>query len=119
MAIITRGRGAGVSGDGAFTEAEKLALELELAFTSSDPTVQKQFGYDSTTGDLTLITIYAYDTTSEITTIVLFTKILDYDSESNLIKVTITRASDSATLVKDFIYDIDGNITILTSVHTP
>lgn len=119
MAIITRGRGAGVSGDGAFTEAEKLALELELAFTSSDPTVQKQYGYDSTTGNLNQIIIYGYDSTTATTTIILFTKLLEYDSEDNLTKSTTTRILDSATLVKDFIYDIDGNITILTSVQTP
>lgn len=119
MAIITRGGPGKPGADGAFTQEEQLSLELELAFKSSSPTIQKQFGYDSTTGNLNIITIYAYDTTSATTTIILFTKELIYDSESNLIQVTITRLIDSATLVKDFTYDVDGNITIITSVHSP
>jgi len=119
MAIITRGGPGRPGSDGAFTQEEQLSIELELAFKSASPTMQKQFGYDSTTGDLTLITIYAYDTTSATTTVVLFTKVLEYDNDSNLIQVTITRVFDSATLVKDFTYDVDGNITVITSVHSP
>lgn len=119
MAIITRGGPGRPGADGAFTQEEQLALELELAFKSASPTIQKQFGYDSTTGNLNIITIYAYDTTSASPTVVLFTKVLDYDSESNLIQITITRLIDGATLTKDFTYDIDGNITVITSVHSP
>jgi hypothetical protein len=119
MVIITRGGPGRPGADGAFTQDEQLALELELAFKSSSPTIQKYFGYDSTTGNLSIITIYAYDTTSASPTIVLFTKVLDYDNDSNLIQVIITRLSDGATLTKDFTYDVDGNITIITSVHSP
>jgi len=119
MAIITRG-GPGVPGsDGAFTQAEQLSLELEMAFKSASPTVQKQFTYDSTSGNLATITIYAYDTTSAMTTVVLFTKDLVYDNESRLIQITTTRLIDGATVVKDLTYDVDGNMAILTSVHTP
>ncbi len=139
MAIITRGisggSGNGTSGTsgtsgssgssgssgtgGAFISDEKLALELEMAFKSSSPTIQKQLGYDTTTGNLTLITIYAYDTTTASVTIVLFTKVLEYNSEGTLIKITITRIFDSATLVKDLTYDGNENLTIITSVHNP
>lgn len=137
MAIITRGISggattsgtSGISGTdgtsgssgqgGAFISDEKLALELEFAFKSSSPTIQKQLGYDTTTGNLTLITIYAYDTTTASTTIVLFTKVLEYNSEGTLIKITITRISDSATLDKDLTYDVNGNLTVITSVHSP
>lgn len=118
MAIITRSGGA-VGKDGSFTDAETLALELELAFIPSDPTVQKQFVYDSTTGNLNQIIIYGYDSTTATTTIVLFIKLFEYDSGDNLIKATTTRISDGTILVKDFVYDIDGNITTLVSVHNP
>lgn len=105
---------SGQDGAGAFTSNEKLALELEMAFKSADPSVTKQLGYDTTTGNLTLITINDYDSTA-----VLFTKVLNYDIESNLIQIIITRISDSATLVKDLTYDVNGNLTIITSVHSP
>jgi len=118
MAIITRGGPGRPGSDGAFTQAEQLALELDLAFKSSSPTTQKQFAYDSTSENLITITIYAYDSTSATTGVVLFTKDLVYDSESNLTQITTTRLSDGATLVKDLTYDIDGNITILTSVNS-
>lgn len=131
MAIITRvqGGGAGTSGTsgtsgssgtsgqdgaGAFTTPEKLALEIELAFKPSNPSVRKVFSY--TGGDLTQITIY--DTTSADSTAILFIKTFTYTG-TDLTRVVITRISDSAQVIKDFTYDGQGNLTILTSAHIP
>jgi len=114
MAIITKNTSGGAgSAGGGFTSIEKLSLELELAFKPSTPNVKKIFGYDTTSGNLNLITIFQYDTTT-----VLFTKILDYDGQDNLIKITITRISDSVTLIKDLSYDVNGNLTIIMSIHS-
>jgi len=113
MAILTTGKSGGASTSGGFTSVEKLSLELELAFKTSTPSVKKQFGYDTTTGNLNSIIIYEYDTTT-----VLFTKILDYDGQDNLIKITVTRISDSVTLIKDLSYDVTGNLTLIMSIHS-
>lgn len=113
MAIITTNTGGGAgSAGGGFTSVEKLSLELELAFKASTPNVKKEFGYDTTSGNLNSIIIYEYDTTT-----VLFTKILDYDGQDNLIKITVTRITDSVTLIKNLTYDVDGNLTIIMSIH--
>lgn len=90
---------SGTSGvDGAMTSQEKLALEISLAFDSSNPSVRKDFTYD-VSKNLTQIDIYTNDSTGTL----LFTKTFTYVAKDLTQSVT-TRASDGATLTVTFTY---------------
>ena len=88
--------GGGQVGDG-FTAQERLALEIELAFDASNPSVRKELSY--TGKKLTQIEIY----TNDASAILLFTKVFSYTGKQLTQNVT-TRSADGATMTKDFTY---------------
>ena len=78
-----------------------------MSFKASSLTNYKELGYDSTSGNLTSISIY---TTSSKTT-QLFDKTLGYDSTSGLlVQSTTVRNLDSKTLTKNLSYDVDDKL---------
>jgi hypothetical protein len=86
-------------GDGAYTESEKLAMELQMQFKASKLSNYKELTW---TGDqLTATDIYEDDTK----TIKLFNLVLSYDVNGVLEQTVLTRISDGSTLTKDFEYD--------------
>ena len=101
---------SGISGysGGAYSEYEKLNVELEMAFKSANPSNYKELTY--TNENLTAVTIY--ETSGKLVT--LFDKALTYNIGGDLIKIVLTRHSDNVTLTKDLAYDVDGNLISIT-----
>jgi hypothetical protein len=89
--------GATVSGSGAYTQSEKLAMELEMEFKAANLYCYKEYSY--TGSNLTGVTIYTDNT--KVTT--LFTKTLSY-SGTKLTQTVLTRITDAATLTKTYTY---------------
>ena len=105
---------AGVTGSGAYTRAEKLAMELEMAFKAAKLSNYREFTY-SQQGDLTDIDIY--ETDSKLVT--LFTKDFIYDNKKNLTDILLTRISDGAQLLKLFTYNPQGDLLTITASAGP
>lgn len=105
---------AGVTGTGAYTQAEKLAMELEMSFKAAKLSNYREFTY-SQQGELTDIDIY--ETAAKITT--LFTKDFTYDNKRNLTEILLTRISDSAQLLKLFTYSQQGDLLTITASAGP
>ncbi len=108
--IITKpGSGAvGGGGTGAYSQTEKLAMELEMEFKAVSIYYYKEFNY--TGSQLTGISIYEDDTKA----ITLFSKTLTY-VDNKLTETNLTRTSDSATLKKVFAYTGTQLISITLS----
>ena len=98
----------GGSGSGAYSQVEKLALEIEMEFKAAKLYYYKEFSYTGST--LTGINIYE-DNTKAVT---LFSKILTYVS-NELTETNLTRISDSATLKKVFAYTDSKLVSITLS----
>jgi hypothetical protein len=108
--ILTHGTGSGTSsGSGAFTQTEKLALQMETEFIASQTSYYKELDY-SDTDFLIDIDIWTDDTK----TLKLFHKDLFYNSDENLDRTLLLRISDNAQLLKTFAYDINGNLASIT-----
>ena len=90
-----------------WTETEKLALELEMAYKTSYPSYYKDLIYSN--GNLCCVEIWNSTQTTR-----LFTKTLSYDVSGNLTEIEIVRASDSGTLIKRLFYEIDGDLDYIT-----
>jgi hypothetical protein len=104
--IVTRYTGSpGGSGAGAYTVAEKLAMEMEMEFKVANASYFKQLGY--TGGDLTSLDIY----TDSGKGTQLFGKTFSYDPSGNLGNTLLTRITDSAQVLKVFGYDGTGNLS--------
>jgi hypothetical protein len=86
---------------------EKLAMELETSFKAAKLHNYKELTY--TDGDLTSVDIYENNTKA----VKLFNKTLTY-TLGYLTQTVLTRISDSATLTKDFVYDVDNNLESVT-----
>ena len=112
--ILTRHAGTGSAGasGGAYSQDEKLAMELEMAFKAAKLSNYREFVYAS--GDLTTITIYEDDTK----VITLFTKGFTYDVGGDLTELLLTRDTDGAQLLKIFAYT-DGDLTSITASAGP
>ncbi len=105
--ILTRYTGStGASGAGAYTQAEKLAMELQMAFKAANLSNYSEFTY-SQQGDLTDIDIYVDDTK----VVTLFTKDFSYSQQGDLIEILLTRITDSQQLLKLFTYSQQGDLT--------
>jgi hypothetical protein len=102
--ITSSSTGSGSSG--AFTNDEKLALEMEMEFKAAVPSYYKELDY--TDGNLTNIGIWLDDT--KVTK--LFNKSLLFN-DGNLLQTLLTRISDSSKILKLFNYT-DGNLTSVT-----
>jgi hypothetical protein len=108
--IIARGTAtAGGSGTGAYTNVEKLAMELEMGFKAASLDNYKELTYSN--GSLSNIGIWVDDT--KVTQI--FDKDLTYDVGDNLSRTELTRISDSSTLTKIFSYDVEDNLFSITA----
>lgn len=110
--ILTRSAStgsAGASGAGAYSQAEKLAMEMEMSFKASKLSNYSEFTY-SQQGDLTDIDIYESD--SKVVT--LFTKDFAYSQQGNLTDILLTRISDGVQLLKLFAYSQQGDLTTIT-----
>jgi hypothetical protein len=92
-----------VSSSGTVTADEKDALELELEYRFGVVDRFKEYVY--TGDDLTAINIW----TDSGMTVQLFSKAFSYTS-GNLTTITLTRISDSATLIKTLSYDMNDNL---------
>jgi hypothetical protein len=112
--ILTRsaGTGSGSASGGAYTQDDKLAMELEMAFKAAKLSNYREFAYAS--GDLTTITIY--ETDAKIVT--LFTKGFTYDVNGDLTQLLLTRDTDGAQLLKIFAYT-DGDLTSIEASAGP
>jgi hypothetical protein len=108
--ILTRSASTGSAGasGGAYTQAEKLAMEMEMSFKASKLSNYSEFTY-SQQGDLTDIDIYESD--SKVVT--LFTKDFAY-KQGNLTDILLTRISDGVQLLKLFTYSQQGDLTTIT-----
>jgi hypothetical protein len=95
--ILTRSASTGSAGasGGAYTQAEKLAMEMEMSFKASKLSNYSEFTY-SQQGDLTDIDIY------------------ESDSKGNLTDILLTRISDGVQLLKLFTYSQQGDLTTIT-----
>lgn len=103
--ILTRHVGtASASGAGAFTQDEKLALELYMAFKAAQLSHYVEFTY--TAKDLTNITIYEDDTKA----VTLFIKDFAYSPSKDLESILTTRVSDGAQLLRLFTYDVSKDL---------
>jgi len=108
--IFTKPTPGASGGSGVYSQSEKLALEMEMAFKALNINVYKEFTYYSTSENL--ITIEYYTDTGKGTQ--LFTTDLSYNTSSQLTSSKLTRNSDSVTLTKSFIYDGVGNLTSIS-----
>ena len=107
--ILTRSVStAGSSGSGAFSQIDKLALEMEMEFKTANASYFKDLDY--TDGLLTNINIW----TDSGKTLRLFNKLFQYDASENLSRILLTRDSDSAQLLKILEYDGSGNLDTIT-----
>jgi len=96
------------SGSGAYNDAEKSAMELEMSFKAANLSNFKELTYVDSL--LSEINIY----TDSGKTVKLFMKELDYDVSEKLSQVTLTRISPNATLTKTLTYDVDDNLLNIT-----
>ena len=95
-------------GSGAYTDNEKLAMELEMGFKAANLYNFKELTY--TSGLLSEVNIY----TDNGKTTKLFRKELEYDVSDKLNLVTLTRISPSASLIKILSYDGSDNLITIT-----
>lgn len=105
--IVTRStvsQSGSAGGSGAYTSAEKLAMEMEMEFKAANASYFKELGYDI---DGNLDSVDIWTTPSKV--LKLFNKTLTYDS-GNLDRTLLTRVSDSAQVLKIFSYDVDDNL---------
>lgn len=107
--IVTKPTSSAGGGGGAYSQPEKLAIELEMEFKAAELYYYKEFGY--TGSQLTAVDIY-HDNTKVIQ---LFAKTLTYTG-SVLTSTFLTRVSDSATLHKAFDYSGPQLTSITTTV---
>ncbi len=114
--IVTRSISTGSAGasGGAYTQVEKLAMELEMSFKAAKLSNYREFTY-SQQGNLTDIDIY--ETAAKITT--LFTKDFVYSQQGNLTDILLTRISDGSQLLKLFTYSPQGDLTTITASAGP
>ena len=96
--------------DGAFTAADELALEMEIAFKSANINNFRELIF--TSGLLTNLSIY----TDSGKSTKLFNKDLTYDVNDTLTTIVLTRISDSVTLTKNLIYNLDGSLKSIEAV---
>jgi YD repeat-containing protein len=108
--IFTKPKAGGAGGSGVFTQAEKLALEMEMDFKASNLFYYKEFTYDSTSE--LLITIEYYTDNGKGTK--LFNKDLSYNPSDQLITSVLTRILDVVTMTKTLAYDGSGNLISIT-----
>jgi hypothetical protein len=99
---------SGSGGSGAYSDAEKSAMELEMSFKAANLSNFKELIYSSAL--LSEINIY----TDSGKSVKLFMKELDYDISDKLSQITLTRISPNATLTKILEYDIDDNLLTIT-----
>ena len=106
---------AGASGGGAFTQAEKLALQMEMEFIASQESYYKELSYVTDPGPLrgSLLDVDIYTDSGK--TVQLFHKDLFYDDVTRLLDRTLlTRISDGAALLKQLTYDASDNLISIT-----
>ena len=107
--ILTKSVGSGSSsGSGAFSQIEKLALEMEMEYKVANASYFKDLNYSSG-GLLTNIDIW----TDSGMTLRLFGKVLQYDATEALTRTTLTRVTDGAQIAKILAYDGSGNLNTL------
>ncbi len=111
MIILTR-QTASASASAAFTEDEKLALELYMAFKAAQLSHYVEFTY--TVKDLTAITIYETDAKA----VTLFTKDFAYSGSKDLESILTTRISDGAQLLRLFTY-VDKDLASIKVSASP
>jgi hypothetical protein len=105
--IVTKPGSVGSAGSGVFSQAEKLALELEMEFKAAKLYYYKEFTYIGS--QLTGVDVYEDNTK----VVQLFNKILTY-TESKLTRTDLTRISDSVVLTKTFSY-VDNKLISITT----
>ncbi len=93
----------------AFTQAEKLILEMEMEFKTASASHFKDLSY-SASDELTNIDIW----TDSGMTLKLFNKLLSYDPDENLSRTILTRITDGAQIAKLLAYDGSGNLDTIT-----
>jgi hypothetical protein len=106
--IVTRStvsQSGSASGTGAYTSAEKLAMEMEMEFKAANASYFKELGYDV---DDNLTTVDIWTTPSKV--LQLFSKTLTYDG-GKLDRTLLTRITDDAKILKIFSYDVDDNLS--------
>jgi len=96
--------------DGAMTIVDVDTLEMEMAFTLTNLLNFKETSF--TSGLLTNISTY----TNSGKSIKLFNKDFIYDSNEILTTIILTRISDSNTLTKNLLYNIDGTLKSIDTV---
>tara|TARA_Y100000310_G_scaffold343740_1_gene452791 strand:- start:1052 stop:1393 length:342 start_codon:yes stop_codon:yes gene_type:complete len=111
MGVITTKNRGGFGGDHTYSQAEKLAMEMEMSFKAANLANFKELVFDSS-GDLSNVSIY----TDSGKATKLFNKDLTYDSSGDLSQLVLTRITDSVVLTKDFSYDGDGNLSTINNV---
>jgi len=95
--------------DGTFTEAEKLILEMEMAFKVANLTNFKETTFSA--GLLLNLSIY----TDSGKGTKLFNKDFTY-STGQLTTVVLTRISDSVISTKNLLYNIDGTLLSIDTI---
>jgi hypothetical protein len=113
MSVIITHSPPATGDPGIFTQVEKLALELEMAYKTAFPSYYKEFDYVDTgplKGSLIDIDIWTDDTK----TTKLFHKDLWYNDDKLLDRTLLIRVSDSTGLLKIFEYDASDNLTSIT-----
>jgi len=104
---LTSSTGAS-GGSGAYTDAEKLAIELEMSFKAANLYNYKELTYSNSL----LSEINIYTDSGKVTK--LFRKELEYDVSDKLNLITLTRISPSASLTKTLSYDGSDNLITIT-----
>lgn len=112
--IVTRSTASqGGSGSGVFTQAEKLALEMEMEFKAANASYYKELYYkpdNPNKGNLISAGIW----TTTFKTLRLFAKDLNYyesgSLKGNLDNTLLLRDLDNAQLLKIFNYDDNENL---------
>jgi hypothetical protein len=99
---------SGGGGTGAYNDAEKSAMELEMSFKAANLSNFKELIYSSAL--LSEINIY----TDSSKSVKLFMKELDYDASDKLSQIILTRINPNATLTKTLNYDVDDNLLNIT-----
>ncbi len=92
-----------------YTEAEKLILEMEMEFKTSNLNNYKELTYDSNE-NLTNVSIW-YDSNKVLK---LFNKDLSYNNDGYLSSTLLERISDNTLLLRTFDYT-NGNLTSVTT----
>ena len=101
-------------GSGAFSQADKLAIEMEMEFKTAYTSYYKEFDYFAAPPQLkgSLSDIDIWTDSGKGTK--LFHKDLFYNSDYLLEKSLLIRVSDGSGLVKEFGYDAQDNLISLT-----